>query len=686
MNGCATRTFLLVILLLVLAGSPSGHATVWFTSPELRAAADTLGEFLDRQGEGVSSVGLATAEEPFKEGDWVVANHVKNRNKSVSGAVSSQDRAHLEGEGQEAFVAFNSQGIRYLVGGGHRGAVYATLKVQDEWVERKRDPLGQGGKTWRATPFFKNRIAGAGGSHPETDFSQPIPTDYDWETYARTLARYGINLTPGVVQGRVVPDDALRPWGIRKILFVSGTPFSSNELRKWRASNPGEIKISDNPRGQANDPVDWSPCPQTPFGKEVYSNWMKALFDEHKTAAAVVFFFSDWGAIPGKECAPELERWERVVSFLETLEQIARSISQNVRILASSRGFSREDLGKIATNCSASVGFYLEEPSMSLLDDPETGYDPSFATTQMAPEFVETIQEIVRTRGDEVYLAISAGDSDWSVAPTIGMALPQTTYTKIRYLVDAGARNIALAMGGFHPWVYSPSVEVFKEMVWNPDQSYEDLSERILTRDFGSAKPDVTTAWEKFEEAFSLYPSVSRVQGLGSFTTTGKGPVVSPPRPSLPKQDDWSHQAHDCVPYLLESLPAVMESWQEGVNLLRSAQELVGEESFDIAERLRDGIFWGNFYLRLLETQHNVLRCLNLAMWVPEGEDAERDPWRQSFLPVYRDEIANCQAWRDLLFAAPFSRIRVESEVTTPAAISRRFQQKQEALSSMVGE
>jgi hypothetical protein len=73
-------------------------------------------------------------------------------------------------------------------------------------------------------------------------------------------------------------------------------------------------------------------------------------------------------------------------------------------------------------------------------------------------------------------------------------------------------------------------------------------------------------------------------------------------------------------------------------------------------------------------------------MWIPDGEDAERDPWRQSFLPAYRDEIENCQAWRDLLFAAPVSRIKLESEATTPAAVSRRFQQKQEALSSMVGE
>jgi hypothetical protein len=71
---------------------------------------------------------------------------------------------------------------------------------------------------------------------------------------------------------------------------------------------------------------------------------------------------------------------------------------------------------------------------------------------------------------------------------------------------------------------------------------------------------------------------------------------------------------------------------------------------------------------------------------VTDEEDAERDPRRQSFLPAYRDEIENCQAWRDLLFAAPFSRIRVESDVTTPAAVSRRFQQKQDALSSMVGE
>ena len=664
----------------------TGHATVWFTSPDLRTAAEEWVEFLNREGPNATSVNLATQETAFKDRDWVIANYVKNRNVAVKNGCSPAHRAFLEAEGQESYVAFSSNRVRYLVGGGNRGALFAVFRMEDAWKERRADPFTSEAVAFQETPYFRFRIAGAGGPHPVSDFAQPLPLDYDWDDYARSLVKYGVNLTPGVVGGQIVPDVALRKWDLGKVLFVSATPFSETDLRKWRASNPSDIKPSDNPRLQKTDLPAWSPCPETPFGRKAYTEWIEVLLEEHKTTKAIVFFFSDWGAIPGTECQPGAARWERVVSFLETLREIVQPISPEVKIFASSRGFSSEELSQIVAQASPGVGFYFEEPSPSFLDPPQSGFDPSLATAQLAPAFAEILQKTVETRSSDLVVAVSAGDSDWMVSPAVGIPLPRTTYTKIRRLAELGVKNVALAMGGLHPWVYSPSSEVFKEMIWNPQQECGGLLARIAKRDFREAGPDAIEAWGLFEKAFAEYAYVGRAQRLHEFTSVGKGLVTRPLRPSFLREDDWSRESHKLIPFLLESVPAVITSWQEGVSRLQKAQELVGDASLEVAGRLRDGVFWSSFYLRLLETQRNVVRCLNLMTWIPEGEDPEKPPWVQAFSPVYRDEMDNCQAWRDLLFTCPHRRLRVESEDTTPSAISRRFEQKQAALAAMLGE
>ena len=58
--------------------------------------------------------------------------------------------------------------------------------------------------------------------------------------------------------------------------------------------------------------------------------------------------------------------------------------------------------------------------------------------------------------------------------------------------------------------------------------------------------------------------------------------------------------ARKAAPFLLESLPAVIEAWRGGVEQLQAAQVLVGENTYDMAKRLRESLFWSNFYLLLL--------------------------------------------------------------------------------------
>ena len=136
------------------------------------------------------------------------------------------------------------------------------------------------------------------------------------------------------------------------------------------------------------------------------------------------------------------------------------------------------------------------------------------------------------------------------------------------------------------------------------------------------------------------------------------------------------------VPYLLESLPAVIKIWREGLQRLQQVpSELQGVE----AKCLRDNAFWSGFYAQLLITQYNTIRSLNLIHWIPEEADPEALPWRKAFLPVYRDELENCQRWKDLLFTAPEPLIRVEKEAANAASIARKLDQKRQALERLVG-
>jgi len=198
-----------VLLMGLLALKPAYSATVWFTSPELRVAAEDLGFFIEENWGDRPGVELATVDQSFRESDWVLANAVKNRHPSVQEVLTPRDGAYLESNGPESYIAFNSGGVRYLVGGGHRGTVYASVRTQRASLSSATPPLSIDGEMVRGVPAFKERLAGAGGPHPEDDYSQPKPTDYSWETYARDLSDHGINLTPGVIHGETVPDGAL---------------------------------------------------------------------------------------------------------------------------------------------------------------------------------------------------------------------------------------------------------------------------------------------------------------------------------------------------------------------------------------------------------------------------------------------------------------------------------------------
>jgi hypothetical protein len=684
MRGIGFQFFVAVLVLAAGFHQPAA-AKVWFTSPELRVAADDLVAFLNDRGEEGGEATLATTESVFQPGSWVLANHTKNRANQVSEALNPEQEGYLETSGQESFVAVSVGGIAYLVGGGHRGATYASVRIQDHWRETGSNPLREE-MAILGRPLFRDRIAGSGGPNPELDFAQPIPRDYEWETFAAALAHAGINTTPGIVQGKTIPDEALKPWGIRKILYASAVPFSESELRKWRTSNPGEIVASDNPRDHQSSSVGWSVCPNTDFGKQVYSDWLDSYLADNKSASHLVFFFADWGSVPGEECSQGADRVQRIVEFLRVVSDIALQKTQDLRVLACTRGLSAEEISGVVDALPARVGLYFEEPVYSLLDNPQTGYDPMACSVELAPEYEKVLDRVLSERGNESVYAIAAGDSDWLMSPAIGVLPPLTTFLKTKVATQKGAQNIAFAMGGFHPWNYSPAVEVFNEMIWDPTASYEDLAKKVAERDFGPAADEMLGAWSMFAQAMNHYPAITHAQTLEEFIGLGDGLVTRAPRPAALASDPWAQEIGEAVPYLLESLPAVLGFWRQGITQIQAAQDTVQETSYDIAKRIRDGWFNAYLYYRLLETQHNVIRCLNVLRWVPEGAETDRNPWQVAFFPAYRDEIENSQGWQDLLFASPLEEIRVDGRETTPGAVSRRFEQKASALSSMAGE
>jgi len=675
----AVHLFLIVSTLVITSQTVCEGATVWFASPDLRVAANDLATFISRQTNSRIPVEITGTDLIFGRGDWVLADVVRSPARLIEDSLSRENRAYLQTNGVESFVAVNSGGVRYLVGGGQRGAIYASVRLQNRWIESASAPLQVEFESMRGVPAFKDRIGGAGGPHPTEDYSQPRPADYDWETYARDLAHHGINMTPGVIQGQVVPDEVLKPWGIRKIIALSSNPFSQSDLRRWRSAQPGEIKTGEDTRHPELASTNWTLCPNTDFAREKYKAWLSKTLADHKTVSRVVFFFADWGSIPGTECAPGSGRFQRVCSFLEEIGKILKGIAPETGILLSTRGLAVEDLNQPLPE---GVGLYFEEPSFSLLDPVSTSYEPSFATLEWDTAYGELLTQAIRNNPESVYLAIAAGDTDRTVSPAIGMSLPNTTYSKIQRLIDLKARHIALDMGGIHPWVYSPNVEVFTELLWSPTESREDLIARIARRDFGKAADNVIEVWNLFDRAFTLYPSINRAQRLENMVRDGGDLILRPPVPPQIKNNPWSENVHLAVPYLLESLPAVLKTWREG---LQKLQEVPLEQEGLEAKCLRDNAFWGEFLAQLLTTQYNLIRSLNLLHWSPEGADLETTPLRKAFLPVYRDELQNTEGWQNLLFTAPEPLIRLEMEEANPASLARKFDQKRQALERLVG-
>lgn len=671
--------FLLVVLFLVLPPIATQGATVWFTSPELRVAANDLAQFIFARTGSKMPVEISGVEPLFVKGDWVLSDAVKSPPRVIEENLSKENRAYLQSNGQESFVAVNSGGVRHLVGGGHRGAIYASVRLQARWIESASTPLSVEFESIRGVPAFQERVGGAGGPNPAEDYSQPKPDDYDWETYARDLAHHGVSMTPAIIQGQVVPDEVLKPWGIRKVLALSSNPFSQADLRKWRISQPAEVKSGDDPRHPELSSTNWSLCPATDFGRDKYRSWLSKTLADHKTVSKVIFYFSDWGCIPGEECAPGTGRWQRITLFLDEIGKILKEIEPAAEILLSTRGLSAEDL---KNPLPEGVGLYFEEPSLSTLDPASSGYDPSLATLDWDSTYGALLEQALHDHPGMVFPVIAAGDTDSTVSPTIGMALPNTTYSKVQRLLALKSRFIALDMGGIHPWVYSPNAEVFSEMLWSPTENGEELIARIAHRDFGAAGENLVGVWSLFDQAFALYPNICRAQRFESLIHDGGDLILRPPLPGQIQKNPWSGIAEPAVPYLLESLPAVIRYWQEGLQRLQGIQ--VDAEGV-VAKDLRDTTFWSGFFVQLLTTQYNIIRALNLLHWIPEGANPETAPWKEAFLPLFRDELQNCERWQDLLFTAPEPVIRIENEPANAAALARKLDQKRQALEKSLG-
>ena len=679
-NRLVIHLFLMVAFVVCMGQLACEGATVWFASPDLRVAANDLAGFISRQTGSQIPVEITGTDLVFGKGDWILADVVKSPARMIEESLSRETRAYLQSSGAESFVALNSGGVRYLVGGGQRGAVYASVRLQNRWVESASPPLQVEFESMRGVPAFKDRIGGAGGPHPTEDYSQPKPADYDWETYARDLAHHGINLTPGVIQGQVVPDEVLKPWGIRKIIALSSNPFSQSDLRRWRSAQPDEIKTGEDTRHPKQSTTNWTLCPNTDFAKEKYKTWLSKVLADHKTVSKVVFFFADWGSVPGAECKPGSDRWQRICLFLEEIGKLLKGVAPEAGILVSTRGLAVEDLKQPLPE---GVGLYFEEPSLSLLDPVSTSYEPSFAALEWDASYGKLLEQAIRTTPESVYPVIAAGDTDRTVSPAIGMSLPNTTFSKIQRLIDLKARHIALDMGGIHPWVYSPNVEVFSEMMWSSMDSREDLIAKIARRDYGKAADKVIEVWDLFDRAFTLYPYINRAQRLEDMVRDGGDLVLRPPIPSQVKNNPWSGNVNPAVPHLLESLPMVLKTWRDG---LQKLLEIPLEQEGVAAKCLRDNAFWGEFFAQLLTTQYNLIRSLNLLNWSPEGIDLETTPLQKAFLPVYRDELQNSERWQNLLFTAPEPLIRMENEPANAASLARMLDQKRQALERLVGD
>lgn len=679
------QLYLVSVLMITVCSGSVQAGTVWFTAPELRIAAADLAEFVTDKSGASLETSLANVESRFSPGDWVLANIVKSIPKAVEECLTPENRAFLQSSGQESFIAVYMNGIRYLVGGGHRGAIYASVRCQHEWIEPATPPLSVESQTMRQVPAFKERIAGAGGPHPTDDYAQPKPADYDWETYARDLAHAAINLTPGIFQGHTVPDEALRPWGIRKILAFSSCPFSTSALRTWRQSRSDSVIPSENPRFKDSLTTPVCPCPMSDFGKEVYREWLAGVLVDHKETAKIVFFFSDWGVLPGSGCGPGPEVSRRIIGFLDEISLILKNINPEIQLMAATRGLSAAVVRDLIINLPGNYGLYFEEPSSSLLDPAEGGFDPSLVTPRWDNAYADLLQQALQRRSTHTIPVIAAGDTDWMVSPAVGMASPRLTHEKVQRLHTLQSSNIALAMGGFHSWVYSPNIEVLREMVWDPKESADTLVLRTAQRDFGPAAEKVIAVWDLFDQAMKILPNICRAQRLETFIRESDDVLLKPPAPSYLKGNTWGQSIHNALPFLLEAYPEVIRIWKQGVDQLQQVQDQTEGESFAVTRNLRDEVFWSGFFLQVLQTQYNLARGFNLLNCLPTDASLDAFPWKQAFLPLYRDEVSNCEAWQALLFTAPEPQVRFRNEAVNATGLARSWDQKRQNLLGLIG-
>lgn len=682
----ASHCFAVIFLASALVPIAQGEG-VYFTTPELRAAAEDLAQSVSSKATTPVTAMMGEADQKFSDGDWVLAGYVKNRNSAVTNALNPEDRAYLERNGGESFVAVNAGGIRFLVGGGQKGAVYAAARVGNDWVTSATPPLSVVGEVLRRTPAFTTRIAGAGGPHPIDDYSQPKPGDYTWAAYARDLAHAGVNLTHGVIGGQVVPDEVLKEWGIGKILVVSSCPFDSSEIRRLRQSQPGDIKPSEDPLAlEGADSTLWAPCPTSDFGRNLYADWVKRTLQTHRSTEKLVFQFAEGGSVPTEESLSKPTVGGRIAGFIEILSAVVKEQAPGVEVSVSTRGLLASHIQELVELLPSEIGLYFVEPTEFLLEESGRSLGGVLYSRTWNADLVRVLEAAITNRGPKVILEISAGDTDTAWSPALGAALPATAHFKLSRALEMGCTQISLSMGGLHPWVYSPNTEVFKEIQWAPEESGEVMLARIASRDFGSASGEVLEVWNQFEAAFQNFPGLARAQRLEDFVRKGKDLATRAPLASVVEGNDWSQSVGTSVPFLLESLDSVIPAYASAVERLQRAQDSTEGASYTIAKNIRDGVFWSAFHLQLLKNQHQVVRVLNVLNWVPEGGSLDAPPWKSALVPVLRESLATAQSWRDLFFTAPEPIIRLEDTPMNAAGIDRKLDQSIMALNQFLGE
>ena len=432
----------------------------------------------------------------------------------------------------------------------------------------------------------------------------------------------------------------------------------------------------------SEEDLEWGPCPDTDFGRRVYSEWLSETLRTHKTASHIVFYFSDWGANPGKECLPDTRRWERTAAFLTAMGDITSDLDSEILVLGSTRGLTPMEINSLLQQLPPKIGLVFEEPTQCLLAPSASTIKPTMLNTPWDEEYTSVIKSALKGRPDTCIPLIAAGDTDWMFSPALSVPAPYKAHEKIQHLADLGSENIGLALGGLHPWVYSPNARVFAEMIWDPTQQAGELLETIAKEDFGNAAEGVLDAWNLFDQAISRYPSFHPNQGMEFFARNAGDLHFEVGSSRNLQNHPWAEGVAGLVPYLVESLPGVIRMWESVVESLRLAQNEGEDEEilFHHAKNIRDSEYWATFALRLMNSQHNLLRRLNVLHWVPSGSDPSEFPWREAMAPIDRDSLENSEAWVTLLYNTPHPVLRIEGEEAVVGGLKRKLERLATAL------